>query len=125
MTQPRADPNSLAPAGPAPGGGTHEEEGEDDPAAAAIATSVGCVETETQAHVPSVDQQLSCRRGTEHVYVMTFRSTTDRDTYLTREPQVIPGGFNVVGQTWVVHVEAPATANTLATQLRAALRPGP
>lgn len=126
LISPRADPDNLAPAGPAPGGtsGKAEEEGDADPAATAIATSAGCEDIEPQAHLPSVDAQLSCRRGTEHAYVMTFRSTTDRDTYLTHGPQVVPGGFNVVGRTWVVHVESSSTANTLAAQLSGAVRPG-
>jgi hypothetical protein len=78
-----------------------------------------------QSHLPSVEAQMTCRRGTEQAYIMTFRSATDRDTYLGRGPQVVPGGFNVVGGTWVVHVEARATANALAAQLHGAVRPAP
>lgn len=104
--------------------GADGDEGPDDPVAAAIARSAGCADIEPQAHLPSVKVQLSCRRGTEHAYVMTFRSTTDRDTYLTQGPQVVPGGFNVVGRTWVVHVERPSTADALAAQLSGAVHPG-
>jgi hypothetical protein len=126
LSSPRADPDNLAPAGPAPGGTSGKAEGEGDanPAATAIATSAGCEDTEPQSHLPSVDEQLSCRRGTEHAYVMTFRSTTDRDAYLTRGPQVVPGGFNVVGPTWVVHVESSSTAHTLGTRLKGTVRAG-
>lgn len=123
LPAPRADPDRLAPAGPAPGGHTQENDGQDEPAAAAIARSIDCVDAEVQAHLPSVEEQLTCRRGTEQAYIMTFRSTTDRDTYLTRGPQVVPGGFDVVGRTWVVHVVARATATALATQLAGAVQP--
>jgi hypothetical protein len=100
------------------------EEGSNQPVAAAVARSSGCAEIESQAHLPVVDQQFSCRRGTEHAYVMTFRTTANRDAYLTRGPQVVSGGFNVVGPTWVVHVESASTAGALGTQLGGVVRAG-
>jgi hypothetical protein len=100
------------------------DDGADQPAVAGLARSAGCVELEAQAHVASVDQQYSCRRGTERAYVLTFRSTADRDSYLTRGPQVVPGGYDVVGPTWLVHVEAAATARILGTRLGGVVRPG-
>jgi hypothetical protein len=118
-------PNSLAPAGPAPGGVAEAAEGEAPPAVAALASSLGCADLESQAHLAAVDAQATCRRGTERVYVMTFRSALDRDTYLTQGPQVVTGGFNVVGTTWVVHVETATTAQDVGAQLQGAVVSGP
>ena len=117
-------PNSLAPAGPA-SGGVAEAEGEAPPAVAALASSLGCADLESQAHLAAVDAQATCRRGTERVYVMTFRSALDRDTYLTQGPQVVTGGFNVVGATWVVHVETATTAQDVGAQLQGSVVSGP
>jgi hypothetical protein len=114
----------LAPAGPAPGGVVKEDDGKDQPVASALGDSAACADMESQQHLPVVDEQVSCRRGTERLYVLTFRNTTDRDTYLTAGPQVVGGGFNVVGSTWVLHVEMSQTAATLATQLHGTVRPG-
>jgi hypothetical protein len=121
---PQATAHHLAPAGPAPGGADLVDEGDEQPATAALARSVGCVELEPQAHVPAVEEQVSCRRGTERTYLMTFRSTADRDTYLTHGPQVVPGGFNVIGNTFVVHVPTTATARFLAAALPGLVRAG-
>lgn len=113
----------LAPAGPAPGGPGDEDEGEKFPIAAALALKVGCEDLESQAHVPAVSEQLSCRLGVEHVYVITFRTAADRDSYL-RGQQVVSGGFNVVGPTWVLHLEDPASSTAVARQLGGALQSG-
>lgn len=115
----------LAPAGPAPGGTSPVDEGEEQPTVAALAAAVGCVELEPQTHVPSVDEQVSCRRGTERAYLLTFRSTADRDVYLTRGPQVVTGGFTVIAATCVVHVASEGTARAFATRLRGVVRAGP
>jgi hypothetical protein len=55
--------------------------------------------------------------------MMTFGSTANRDTYL-RGTQVVEGGFNVVGPTWVVHVEDAATAQDLGSHLHGDVRNG-
>jgi hypothetical protein len=102
-----------------------EAEVNEHPAVAALAGPAGCEELETQAHIAAVESQFTCRRGTERLYLMTFRTAADRDTYLEQGPQVVPGGFNVVGPTWVVHVETAAIAETLADQLQGAVRAGP
>ena len=114
----------LAPAGPAPGGPGEEGEGEGAqvPFAAALARDIDCADFEPQAHVAAVDEQLSCRRGVDRVYVMTFRSTTDRDTYLSGA-KVVSGGFDVVGPTWVVHLADAPVAESVATRLGGSVRP--
>jgi hypothetical protein len=94
------------------------------PAVASLASSLGCEELESQEHLPVVDSQATCRRGTERVYLMTFRSAVDRDTYLTQGPQVVEGGFNVVGPTWVLHVDEATTAQDLGGQLHGAVQNG-
>jgi hypothetical protein len=113
----------LAPAGPAPAGPGDEDESDRYPVASALALRAGCEDLESQAHLVSVAEQLSCRRGIEHVYVMTFRRTADRDAYLGGQ-QVVTGGYNVVGPTWVVHMEDPTSSSTVAHQLGGTLRPG-
>jgi len=118
---------SLAPAGPPPGGAVDEADPrEDEPAVAGIVRSIGCVEGEVQEPLPLVTIQLSCRIGTERVYVLTFETSADRDAYLgeVRGPQVVTGGWNITGPAWVVHVETEATAVRLAKQLQADATPG-
>lgn len=117
-------PDGAAPGGSAPGGAAPLDEGDEQPAAEALARSVGCVEPEPQAHVAAVDEQVSCRRGAERTYLMTFRSTADRDICLAHAPQVVSGGFNVIGKTFVVHVPTMATARFLAAVLPGQIRAG-
>jgi hypothetical protein len=119
-------PPGLAPAGPAPGGGGAGEADEESDVGAVshIADLIGCEDRESQQHLPMVSQQLSCRRGIERVYVMAFDSFTNRDAYLASGAQVVTGGYNVVGPTWVVHVESQQTANELQQQRGGAVQPG-
>lgn len=117
-------PDSLAPAGPAPGGPVNEAEPGARTPVAQLADSIHCVDGESQAHLPFVSGQTSCRRGTERVYVLTFPSTADRDRYLTQGPQVVPGGWNVTGPQWLLHVESRATATELAQSLHGVVVPG-
>jgi hypothetical protein len=115
----------LAPAGPAPGGVVKEAGEEHDLGSVSqIADSIGCEDVEGQQHLPVVSQQLSCRRGVERLYVMSFDSWTNRDAYLSAGPQVVTGGFNVVGPTWVVHVETQQTADEVQQKLQGEVRAG-
>ena len=121
---PAVAPDSLAPAGPAPGGVVVEEESGEPSSASKIADSIACVEMESQEHQPSVEEQTSCRRGVDRVYISTFTTAANRDTYLREGPQVVPGGWNVVGENWVVHVESESTANEVQAQLQGSVQPG-
>lgn len=117
-------PGSLAPAGPAPSGLTKEAgEGDDQPAVTRLADAIGCEDLESQSHLPFVREQGSCRLDTEHVYILTFGSGADRDTYLNVGPHVVQGGYNVIGSDWVVHVENIDTAHTVQSELNGDIAP--
>jgi hypothetical protein len=124
-TLPSVAPDSLAPAGPAPGGGPGEAEDHLNAQLTSLVSSLGCDDVETQSHLAAVDSQITCRSGTERLFMMTFRSSLDRDNYLTQGPQVVDGGFNVVGPTWIVHTESATTAQHLGGQLNGAVQSGP
>ncbi len=113
---------ALAPAGPAPGVPAGKED-EEQPAAAKLADSFNCVDIEGQQHVPGVNEQVSCRRGLDRAYVMTFKSAATRDVYLAKGPAVVPGGWYVVGPSWVVHVENAAVASAVQRELHGGVRP--
>jgi len=116
---------SLAPAGPAPGGYSRAEEDAfgEQPIAARLADSVGCADLEVQEPLPAVSEQVSCRRGTDRVYVLTFDSPANRDTYLHAVRPVVPGGWNIIGPTWVLHVETQSMATEVQRQIGGSANP--
>jgi len=118
-------PGSLAPAGPAPGGYSSAEEDAfgEQPIAARLADSVGCADLEVQEHLPAVSEQVSCRRGIDRVYVLTFVSPANRDTYLSAVRPVVPGGWNVIGPSWVLHVETQSLATGIQQQIGGSTHP--
>src|SRR4051812_13449966 len=83
-TPPSVAPDSLAPAGPAPGGGPAEAEDHLSAQLTSLVSSLGCEDVETQSHLAAVESQITCRSGTERLFMMTFRSSLDRDLYLTQ-----------------------------------------
>ena len=116
---------SLAPAGPAPGeaSGAPGEDEEPGPSLD-LARSIGCADIEEQESLPSVGQQLTCRRGVDRIYVMTFATSADRDVYLGQDQPVVPGGWNVIGPTWVIHTDVSAAAQELMHQLGGSVSAG-
>ena len=120
---PTASVPRLAPAGPAPGGAPAEE-GEEETGAVRLADAVDCVDVEPQEPLPAVREQLSCRRGLDRVYVLTFSTPTDRDTYLGTDSPVVPGGWNVVGPSWVLNVEPREAALGMQRRLGGVVRRG-
>lgn len=115
---PAGPSGSLAPAGPAPGdssGGPGEDEGKGQ--SLDLARAIGCADMEEQESLPSVSQQLTCRRGVERIYILTFATVGDRDIYLGQDQQVVPGGWNLIGPNWVIHADVSQTAQDLMHQL--------
>ena len=52
---------------------------------------------------------------------MTFASSGRRDAYL-KGPPVVPGGWDVVGRTWLVHVDGLVEAQAVQARVRGVVR---